>query len=258
MKKIFKLGIAGLLFAFVFTALTGLGAVKASADTLSEDLDGDGTKESIEWESGDINSLTINGKGVVKASKIKLKENEYGEYYISVIDTATKDKYKEVVIRNNYLEELSELFVIRYDNGKISKYAYFEDFDGVVSQKTKGRIKIQTYVFVHGIGNVRIDLVYKIKKGKATLATKTYKPNKENTTSFKSTKEPIIFTSTEWTEEAGVLKNGEKFTLVEFAKDENGEFTQVYIKTKSGVKGWINTSDYDYSTFIPKNPPLWD
>ena len=40
MKKILKLGIAGLLFAFVFTALTGLGAVKASADTLKEVLNG--------------------------------------------------------------------------------------------------------------------------------------------------------------------------------------------------------------------------
>ena len=55
-----------------------------------------------------------------------------------------------------------------------------------------------------------------------------------------------------------MLKYGEKFTLVKFAKDKKGSFTKVYIKTKSGVKGWINTSDYDYSTFIPENPPLWN
>ena len=47
-------------------------------------------------------------------------------------------------------------------------------------------------MFVHGIGNIRVDKVYKVKNGKVTLKTKTYEPNGENETkTFKSKKEMI-------------------------------------------------------------------
>ncbi|MBR4780297.1 MAG: hypothetical protein IK014_02955 [Lachnospiraceae bacterium] len=50
----------------------------------------------------------------------------------------------------------------------------------------------RTYLFVHGIGNIRVDKVYKVKNGKVTLKTKTYEPNGENETkTIKSKKEMI-------------------------------------------------------------------
>ena len=258
MKRVLKFGITALLLAFAVTALSGLGSIKASAGTLSADLDGDGKEESIAWESDDLSSLSINGKAVFKTAKVKLPKNDYYDFDIRIMDTATKDNYKEVVVCRS-LEELSQYYFFRYDNGKISKYAFFDYGEEIVSQKTKNRIKIRSYVFVKGIGNIRVDEVFKIKKGKATLLTKEYKPNKLNeATTFKANAEPIIFTDTTWTTEAGTLKNGEKFTLVKFTADENGDFSQLYIKTKSGVKGWINTTDYDSSTFLVKNPPLWN
>ena len=72
-------------------------------------------------------------------------------------------------------------------------------------------------MFVHGIGNIRVDKVYKVKNGKVTLKTKTYEPNGENETkTFKSKKEMIILKSNNWTKMAGTVKPGEKFTLVKF------------------------------------------
>ena len=51
MKKMFKSLLTALLFAFVIAALSGLGSVKASAATLSDDLDGDGTDETIVYDT---------------------------------------------------------------------------------------------------------------------------------------------------------------------------------------------------------------
>ena len=258
MKKLFKTGIAGFLFAFVFAFLTGIAAVDASAEDLSLDLDGDGKEELIEYASGDINSVSINGKEVFPAVKLSITEDGGYDFDVFTVDTATKDKYTEVVVWR-YLENLSEYYVFRYNKGKISLYAFLDHGDAIVSQKTKNCIKIQTYVFVPGIGNIRVDKVFKVKKGKAVLKTKTYKPNKLNeATSFKSICEPIIFKSTDWTKVAGTIKYGDKFTLVKFTEDADGRFTQLYVKTKSGLKGWINTTDYDFSTFMVENPPLWN
>lgn len=90
------------------------------------------------------------------------------------------------------------------------------------------------------------------------MITEAYKPNEQNETkTFVSTAEMVIFKSTKWVTVAGTLKPGEKFTLVKFSYDEDGYSTQVYIKTESGKKGWINTSEYDSATFMVENPPLW-
>ena len=264
MKKFLKLGFAALLFVFVFTVLSNLGAVKASADTLSADLDGDGSDETIVYEiteTGDysleLTSLTINGKDVLSVAKFE-DHFQANRINLEVIDTCAKDGLKELaVIKGVDSWDIYTLF--RFKDGKVSQYCIMDGPDEIVSQKTKGRIKVRTYVSVRGIGNVRVDEVYKVKKGKAVLYTKTYKPNKLNETkTFKATAEPIIFKNTKWTAEAGTLRNGDKFTLVKFTRDKEGVFTQVYIKTKSGVKGWINTKDYDYSTFLVENPPVWD
>ena len=53
MKKVLKSLLTTLLFAFVIAALSGLGSVKASAATLKGDLDGDGTDETIVYETED-------------------------------------------------------------------------------------------------------------------------------------------------------------------------------------------------------------
>ena len=265
MKNMLKTGITALLFALLFTALSGIGTVKASADTLEADLDGDGKKEAIEWSVSEnedgtqtIDNFTIGGKDVFAATKES--EPLEGCYSVDIytLDTSTKDKYTEVVVYR-FIYDWTEITVYRYNKGKITRYAFFSDIDGLVSQKTKSRIKAQTYIFVNGIGNIRVDEEYKIKSGKATLVTKTFKPNKLNeTVSFKSTVKMTIYKDTDWKTEAGTLKSGEKFKLVKFQKGGSDDFTQIYIKTKSGVTGWINTADMEPGTFFIKNPPLWD
>ena len=264
MKKMLKTGIAALLFSFAFVALSGLGTVKASADTLKADLDGDGKEEAIEWtvsenEDGKkiLDTFTIGGKDVYEATKEAEPLQDY-EISIYTLDTSTKDKYTEVVVQTS-VDSWLKYTVYRYNNGKITKYAYIDGADELVSQKSKNRIKTRTYVFVHGIGNIRVDEEYKIKSGKATLVTKTYKPNKLNeTVSFKSTVKMTVYKDADMTTEAGTLKSGEKFKLIKFQTNGSDEFALVYIKTKSGVTGWIDTADYDGSKFIVKNPPLWN
>ena len=49
MKETLKTGIKGFMLVLIMTLITGIGAVTASAETLSADLDGDGVEEKIEW-----------------------------------------------------------------------------------------------------------------------------------------------------------------------------------------------------------------
>lgn len=258
MKDLAKSSIKGLLLALALTLISGIGAVTASAGTLTADLDGDGKKEQIVWAEDDPDTITVNSTEVLKAADVS-SADFYPDYFeVSVIDTCKKDKYKEICVVS-YLEGLHDYYLFRYDNGKITKYAVIVDADEILTVKTKNRIKVRTYVFVQGIGNIRVDEVYKVKNGKATLKTKTFKPNGKNATkTFKSQKEMIIFKSNDWTKVAGTVKPGEKFTLVKFTRNSNGQFTNLYIKTASGKKGWINTSDYGFAGFIIENPPLWD
>ena len=257
MKDLLKNSIKGLVCALVLALVSGIGAVTASAGTLSADLDGDGEKEQIVWDEDDLDTITVNNTGVLKEADLSSSDFDAEGFGVSVIDICKKDKYKEISI-NSYLSGSFDCYIFRYDNGKITKYAELSDVDEFITVKTKNRIKIRTYLFVHGIGNIRVDKVYKVKNGKVTLKTKTYEPNGENETkTFKSKKEMIIFKSNNWTKVAGTVKPGEKFTLVKFVSDKNGEYTNLYIKTESGKKGWINTSEYDYANFMIENPPLW-
>ena len=260
MKKTLKFGFTALLFAFAFTALTGFGAIKASAGTLKADLDGDGTEETIEWnieepaedEGGYKNTLTplkINGKDVYKATKTKPIQNF--EFKVFVLDTATKDNFKEVVVESS-VDDWSEYYFFRYNAGKITKYAYIDDAYSILSGKTKNRIKALDYWYVEGIGNIFAEYEYKVKSGKVTLATTTFTADKENNynLTFKSIRKKTMYKDTDWEEEAGTLKKGEKFTLIKFKKMDNG-ITAIYIKNKkTGVKGWINTEDCDYDNYL--------
>ena len=258
MKEILKTGIKGFMLALVMAIITGIGAVTASAETLSADLDGDGVEEKIEWSEESVDTVTINGKQAFKGVKLYSPFTEESSIRVEIIDTAIKDKYKEVCVQVNEYGCENDYYLFRYKNGKITKYAVIDDAEEIVSQKKNNRIKIKTYRTVHGIGNIRITKTYKVKKGETYSITKAYKPNSENETkTFVSTAEMVIFKSTKWATVAGTLKPGEKFTLLKFTYDAEGESTQVYIKTESGKKGWINTSEYDDGEFMVENPPLW-
>ena len=265
MKKVFRFSLAALFFAFMLTALTGFGEGKVSAaisDTVSEDLDGDGKEETVAYEIieaedfSTLASITINGEDVYKATKTKKPLTSFN-FNVYVFDTCTKDSFKEVVVEMN-IEESTTYVFYRYDNGSIIKYASVYDGDGLVSQKNKGRIRVQTYLGAQGLGNFFVEADYKIKSGNAKLYTKTFKPDKRNAAvSFKSTQKMTVYTDTDFSEIAGTLKKGEKFKVVKFKLDSDG-FCTTYIKTKSGVTGWIDTRDFGYSKFIIKNPPVWD
>ena len=140
MKETLKTGIKGFMLALVMAIITGIGAVSASAETLSADLDGDGIEEKIEWSEESVDTIRV-----------------------EIIDTATKDKYKEVCVQVNEYDCENDYYLFRYNNGKITKYAFLDDAEEIVSQKKNNRIKIKTYRFVYGIGNIRISKTYKVK-----------------------------------------------------------------------------------------------
>ena len=266
MKKAIKFSISVLLLAFAFLAFARIGSVSAATETLKEDLDGDGIKETIEWVITEdeenyisvLESFTINGKDVYKASKVE-KPLKAGDIDISIIDTATKDSFREIAVCLS-VDATSDFYLFRYNNGKITKYAFVESVSAILSQKTKKRIKAQTYVNVMGIGNVFVTEEYKVKSGKISLVTKIYKPDKRNDRkTFKTNQKLTVYMDSQCSEEAGVIKSGSKIKLDRFMKDDAGRFTLVYIKnTSTGVEGWINTEDYDYSEFFIENPPLWN
>ncbi|MCR5768596.1 MAG: hypothetical protein K6G45_08920 [Lachnospiraceae bacterium] len=267
MKKIFKLGIAALLLAFVFTAISSITSAKANASngSLSADLDGDGTKEEVAWEFDEedriVTSLTINGKDVYKATKTEPLYTPY-EFEVKVVDTATKDKYKDLVVE---LSEDTKWFAIfRYDNGKITKYVDEETLTGseIVSQKKKGVVKVSDYILVDNIGNIFTDMSYKVKSGKAKFDKKqTFVPNKSNsTTTFKATEGMMVYKKDNCKTVKGELKLGETFKILKFKYDKSGDLCLVYIKTKSGVKGWINTKEFEgdeENRWLVEEPPLF-
>ena len=256
MKEILKTGIKGFMLVLIMTLITGIGAVTALAETLTADLDGDGVEEKIEWSEESVDTVTINGKQAFKGVKLYSPFTEESSIRVEIIDTAIKDKYKEVCVQVNEFGCENDYYLFRYKNGKITKYAVIDDAEEIVSQKKNNRIK--TYRFVYGIGNIRITKTYKVKKGEIYRITKVYKPHEENETkTFVSKVEMVIFKSRKWVTVAGTLKPGEKFTLVKFDYDAEGNSTRAYIKTESGIKGWINTSEYDCATFMVENPPLW-
>ena len=259
MKKYFKLGIAALLFAFVFTALSGLSSAQAAADgSLEEDLDGDGVKETVEWQfdedNQEIYSLTINGEDVYKATKTDPLVTPY-DFKVSVIDTATADKFKEVVV--DLFEDSSDFVLFRYDNGKITKYVGegISWVTGIVSQKKKGYVAVNEYFTVDGVGNLFTNALYKVKNGKATLDTKqTFTLNSDNyTNTFKTTVKLTVYKKDNCKDVAGTVKKGGKIKVTKFKR--NGDSWLIYIKSGK-LKGWVNPQDYEVEWLV-KNPPLW-
>ncbi|MBO4415144.1 MAG: hypothetical protein IK071_03960 [Lachnospiraceae bacterium] len=263
MKKYLKLGISALVFAFVFTALSNLGAVKASAETLSADLDGDGKEETIVYETAEtddyameIISLTVNGKDVLSVAKFE-DQFEANRINVEVIDTCTKDGLKELaVIKGVDSWDIYTLF--RFKDGKVSQYCIIDGAEDVVSQKKKNTVATKGYIYVRNLGNIRVTTTYKVKSGKLTNTDPYISPNKDNsTTTFKTNRKITLYSDETGSEKIGTIKKGKKFKLVKVLRDEDSEDGYTWICVKSnGTTGWINTADYD--DFFIKNPPLWN
>ena len=284
MKRIVKLSMAVLLFALVIVMLNGFGTIRASAGSLSEDLDGDGVKEKIEWETRTVVNkipffniessfevmeyVSINGVSVFEVTKVSIPDvYNYGcDTIVEIIDTATIDTFKEVVV--TLREECREdKYIFRYYSGKITLYAHTDRGFDILSGKTKNRLKVRDSVTIKGIGLIDVVMEYKIKSGKATLVTKkTYKTYKQsnNTLSYKATEKKGVYKKNDWTEETGTIKKGEEFTIIKIGGKTVDNynsiyhyiFTQAYIKTASGVKGWINTEDIKTDEYIVENPRI--
>ncbi len=260
MKKVFRSLLTALLFAFVIAAISGLGSVKASAATLTGDLDGDGTDETIVYDTEDsdhglqLSFLTINGKDVLTA--IQMQDQFYPDVIeLEIIDTCTKDGVKELAVIKN-VEELVEYTLIRYNNGKISKYCTIDDADSIVSQKKKNRITIKTTEYVCGIGNIKVTETFKVKSGRIVVTDSPLTPNKDNErTTFKTNKKITLYADEYVDEQIGTLKKGAKFKLVKFVRDGEGNFTRICVKS-NGVTGWIDAMNID--DYFVKNPPMWE
>ena len=121
MKEVLKNGIKGFMLALIMALITGIGAVTASAETLTADLDGDGVEEKIEWSEESVDTVTINGKRAFKGVKLYSPFTEESSIRVEIIDTATKDIYKEVCVQVNEYDCENDYYLFRYKNGKISK-----------------------------------------------------------------------------------------------------------------------------------------
>lgn len=251
-------GLLLIICTLAVIVLTGIGTSKVEASYLSEDLDGDGKKDTIEWEmSGDfeyyLDNLTINGIDVYEQTEASHPlYSEFVEFEVYTADTCTKDKYKELIVKADR-EPLLNIY--RYRKGKIYKPITISG-EKIISQEKKNCIKVLDWVYVRGFGKLYTEIEYKIKANKTVVKTKSFKADNFGTRVFKSTRKMNIYEDTSFKKEVGTLKSGQVFKTYKFRKDENGEFTRIYIMTKDGVKGWINTKNID-EYYIVDNPQLW-
>ncbi|MBR4777688.1 MAG: hypothetical protein IK007_08780 [Lachnospiraceae bacterium] len=95
MKDLLKNSIKGLVCALVLALVSGIGAVTASAGTLSADLDGDGKEEQIEWDEDDLDTITVNNTGVLKEADLSSSDFDaegFGVYTNLYIKTESGKK----------------------------------------------------------------------------------------------------------------------------------------------------------------------
>ena len=201
-----------------------------------------------------LTSLAINGEDVLAVAKFN-DEFWADRINLEVIDTCTKDGLKELAVIKG-VEGWDVYTLFRFKDGKVSQYCTIDDPDEIVSQKKKNTVSIKDYVYVYGIGNIRVTLTAKVKSGKLKYTNSYITPNKDNAkVTFKTNRKITLYSDENITEKIGTVKKGAKIKLVKMVKDEEGSYTRICVKS-NGVTGWIDTTVYD--DFIINNPPVWE
>ncbi|MDD3172345.1 MAG: hypothetical protein PHF63_01535 [Herbinix sp.] len=219
------------------------------------DLNGDGKTEKIECSTISYNEeqllirLTINKK--VKYSVKKY----YGQgINFSIIDIDSKDKYKEIYVKEeegNF--QFSGANFYRYNGKELEQYC---STNAVAISRfvwlSREQSSNGTVVYVMSspyeecfLGSYDIELPYKVKNGKLVLVKKaSYSLNKDAISQFQALKKVVAYSTKGGKEKVFTLQKDEDFYLYKISV-KNNDIDYAYIKNASGKKGWIKVPTYE-------------
>ena len=232
-------------------------------------------------ENGDINysfKFTIEGKTVYKEGGLIERYPEVTEegrlhdkldhlktIAVSVADINPGKEGKELIAR--YYASVDDIVlgykVFRYNNGKLNVVSEFypEAAHSYVptAQASNKYIKVNVEEHIDAIGELWLTRTYKLtkkgfvekesKSGTYTVAPARYEENKSTKYVAANTIEVFATKECDVKDSLGLMAEGEKFVIkkVIFPNENNGYILmRAYIKTASGLKGWIwvdNTID---------------
>ncbi|MBR4343746.1 MAG: hypothetical protein IKP88_13805 [Lachnospiraceae bacterium] len=231
-------------------------------------------------EGGDINysfKMTVNGETayeegglierypeVTEGNRLHDKLDHLNNIEVSVVDVNPANEQKEIVAK--YYASVDNILlgmkVFRYNDGKLNAVSEFypEAAHAYIpsAQANNKYIKVSVEEYLPALGKIWVNRNYKItkngfvektsKSGILTVAPATYEENKM--TKFKAATYIEVFANKYCNVEdsIGCIGEGEKFTVKKIIYPDNENFyvMRAYIKTASGLKGWIwidNTVD---------------
>jgi len=293
MKKLWKVLLCG-LFALGFTVIVGAYSLKAEDNTLIADLDGDGDDEIITYEENVVYNveddseysfrISIDGKEawsegrVIEAYPDEPEENyihdvlhTLGYITVNTVDVNPSNKYTEIVA--TYYSEYNMIVlgvkVFRLKNGKLTvvgeDYKHVSSFGYVLSSQKKNKyLAYAEDIWTPTFGTLWIKIEYKMsKKGftERNVKSGVYNvapqfANDGSSAKFKAARNMKVFADSDLTEFKGEITKGQKFTIkkVKLTDKNTYEPFLAYVKTSSGLKGWI----YVYNETDEYGDPLED
>ncbi|MBR4777150.1 MAG: hypothetical protein IK007_06005 [Lachnospiraceae bacterium] len=284
MKKALKAVICS-LFTIGFILIAGYGVIKADVGPIVADLNNDGTVETVTYKTSfKMNddmlqsykfTIYINDKKAYSENHVieEASIDEAGEYQyddmewlgsvsLQLVDINPSDNYKELIAYYYASEDNVVLAykVFRLKKGKLkhistdytsSSYSYIP-----AKQKNDKYLTICQDIMTPAFGTIWIYQDVKVtkdsfisrrsKSGVYTVAPNFYESG--SSAAFTAATHIKVMADTKLSTFKGEIKAGEKFTLKKVKFTNNDEFASflAYVKTKSGLKGWIyvdNSSD---------------
>ena len=287
-----KMAACGLATVCFVSAAGALGAL-ASDNTLIGDFNGDGKEEIVSYEqektafdNGDFGysfRFTIDGEQVYEEDLyVSTEPNTYQnptldetldhleKIDVQKIDINPGKAGEELVAR--YVANVDDIVlgyrVFRLKKGEIKVVSEFVP-DAAHSyifkaQDNNDKIKVAIETSTPTLGNIWLTRNYTLKKdgfvekesksGTYTIAPAKYEENK--LAKYSAATEIEIFADKKLKNSKGMIAEGEKFTIKKVILTDNNTYEpmRAYVKTASGVKGWIFIDPTTDEYGNPMNP----
>ena len=287
-----KMAACGLATVCFVSAAGALGT-KASDNTLIGDFNGDGKEETVSYaqektafDNGDFGysfRFTIDGKQVYEEDLyVSTEPNTYQnptldetldhleKIDVQKIDINPGKAGEELVAR--YVANVDDIVlgyrVFRLKKGEIKIVSEFVP-DAAHSyifkaQDNNDKIKVAIETSTPTLGNIWLTRNYTLKKdgfvekesknGTYTIAPAKYEENK--LAKYSAATEIEIFSDEKLKKSKGMIAEGEKFTIKKVILTDNNTYEpmRAYVKTASGVKGWIFIDPTTDEYGNPMNP----
>ena len=276
-----------------FVSAAGALGTKASDNTLIGDFNGDGKEETVSYaqektafDNGDFGysfRFTIDGEQVYEEDLyVSAEPNTYQnptldetldhleKIDVQKIDINPGKAGEELVAR--YVANVDDIVlgyrVFRLKKGEIKVVSEFVP-DAAHSyifkaQDNNDKIKVAIETSTPTLGNIWLTRNYTLKKdgfvekesksGTYTIAPAKYEENK--LAKYSAATEIEIFADKKLKNSKGMIAEGEKFTVKKVILTDNNTYEpmRAYVKTASGVKGWIFIDPTTDEYGNPMNP----